>query len=256
MSETRVSTSKRRSRARKKKEAPPAPEAAAEKASAKRFGLLTVATALVSFAAVIAQLSGQNPNTKGKAQEFKSFDTGLAFAATGMKVVSMLMLIGVGWFLFRAIQRREPTAPNYVLILGIVAVVFVALVSVANAVSFNSVVNEFLDLPSGQQTNDKADDLLNDNIVSRLGLVLGYGSAAVFGAWLVILCAGAIGVGLMPRYLGYFGYGTAAMGILAGPTGGAFLVIWIVAVALLMLDQWPGGRPRSWETGRAEPLAG
>lgn len=252
MSETQTPTSRKRRTSMKKQEQAPTTEVAVEQRNGKRFGVLTLLAAAVSFATVIAQLSALDPNTKGKAQELKNYDPDLAVIATSLKVLSLVMLIGVGHFLFHAIRRREPSAPNYVLYLGIGACLLLAVVSVTGTLAFNSVVNTFNDLSA--QTNATAEEVYDDNAIMRIRPVVEIGSAVLFGGWLAVICAGAIGVGLMPRFLGYFGYGVAAMQIIAGVAGSALLVGWIAAVGLLMVDKWPGGRPKAWETGRAEPL--
>lgn len=228
---------------------------AAEQRLSRIIGVLAVAAAIIGFATIIVQLSALEPNTSGRAAELRNFDDsrGLALIGTALRVLSLLLIIPISNFLYDAIRRREPTAPPYVKQLGIVAPILMALVAVLGTIAIIDVVDQFLDLPAGERDNDRAEQLNDDSTlitIQSIGVIL---TGVVFAGWLAVICAGGMGVGLLPRFLAYFGYGVAALTIFAPLPSTALLVGFVFSLALLMLDRWPGGRPLAWETGKAEP---
>jgi hypothetical protein len=62
-------------------------------------------------------------------------------------------------------------------------------------------------------------------------------------------------VGLLPKFLGYLGMVAAAASLFLIGSAPALLVevFWLIAVAYLLVGRWPGGDPRAWVTGQAEP---
>lgn len=237
------------------KKAPDRAAQAEEAARGRIIGVLGVLAALVSFAAVIVQLSALDPDIKGAAAEFRKFDEdqSLAMLGTGLRIVSLALLIPMGLFIVELVRRREPTVPSFVRPLCFIAPGLFILVAVLNFFAFESAVNDFLDLPGAERTNESAEELQEEALL-RIADVSVYVAGAVFGIWLASLCAACVAVGLMPRFLAYYGYAVAALGVFAPIISGPLLVGWIASVAMLLLDRWPGGRPPSWDSGRAEPL--
>lgn len=231
------------------------PDIAEEQRASRVMGLVTIAVAIITFVAIIVQFSSLE-DTRGRAAELRSFDdhSDLALAGTGLRILSLLLLIVVARFLFSALRRREPATPSYIGQLGIVAPVLVALMAVLGYLALRGVVDDFLDLPAQAQTNDRAEDLSDDDSLQRIGNIGGIIGALLFAAWIASISVAAMAVGLMPRFLAYFGYGVAALTVLAPLVAPALFMGWIGSLALLLLDRWPGGRPPSWDSGKVEPL--
>lgn len=230
-----------------------------EKRTARIAGIVAISSVALTFAAVIVRLSGVEPDPEGgaagQAAQFREFDDSAASAAiaVGLRVIGILAVIFVAKFLYDAIRMREPTAPKYVLQLGIIAPSVVAAMALLGYFAFSAVVADFVDLPAQAQTNDRADELSDDDVLLRLQTVGQIVGQIVFAAWLGLVSAAAVGVGLLPKFLGYFGYGAAAALILAPFAGEALFIGWLGSVALLALNAWPGGRPPAWDSGKAEP---
>lgn len=232
----------------------PAENMAEERSKQNMFGWITAGVTVLWFATTIVQLSALEPD-RGSAQALRDFDEDLALIATALKVISLGILIPIALFLFEMLRRRDVNVPNYIKQLGIAGPVLMAIFAVLGYFAQKHTFDEFLELPAVQQTNDKADDL-NEEAIIRLQFVGSLVAGLVMAAWIAVVCASAVHVGLMPKFLAYFGYAVAFMTLplIAALAGSALFVGWIASIALLMLDQWPGGRPPSWDSGKAEPI--
>jgi hypothetical protein len=62
----------------------------------------------------------------------------------------------------------------------------------------------------------------------------------------------AMRVGLLTRFLGYWGVGAGGALVLL-PIGDAMFIGWLASIGILSLGYWPGGRPPAWQSTR--PLA-
>lgn len=232
---------------------------AQEKRLSRVAGIVALGAVAVTFAAVIVRLSGVEPDPEGgqagAAQQFREFDDSAASAAlaVGLRVIGILMVIYIAKFLYDAIRLRESSAPRYLLQLGFVAPLLVGLMAFIGYLGFSAVVQDFIDLPAQAQTNDRADELSDDDTLLRIQTVGTIASNVVFAVWLGLVSAAAMGVGLMPKFLAYFGYGAAAALVLAPFAGEALFIGWLGSVGLLALNAWPGGRPPAWDSGKAEP---
>lgn len=230
-----------------------------EKRRARVAGIVALVSVALAFAAIIVQLSGVEPDPEGgaagQAEQYREFDDSAvtALIAVGLRVAGILLVIVVARVLYDAVRAREPSAPTYLMQLGIVAPVIVAVLALLGYLALNAVVQDFVDLPAQAQTNDRAGELSDDDTLLRLQNVGQIVAQIVFAVWLALISAAAMGVGLVPKFLGYFGYGAAAALVLAPLAGQALFLGWLGSVALLMLNLWPGGRPPAWESGKAEP---
>jgi hypothetical protein len=233
----------------------------AERRQARFAGATAVLAAVLLFTSIVMRLSSVQPDpdggAAGAAQQFRDFDADRTTAATavGLKVVALLLIVVVGNFLYLAVKARAPTAPRYLLILGIVMPIALAVTTVTGHFALRHVISTFLDLPATAQSNAAADQVSNDDTFTRVQRIVEIVCVIGFGVWLALLCVAAMGVGLLPKFLAYFGIGAAVAFVLANFAGEALVIGCLGSVGLMALDAWPGGRPRAWDSGQAEQPA-
>ena len=177
--------------------------------------------------------------------------------------LSGLSLIGVFYFLFRAILHRTPQFPRWFLYMILIGPVLYASSLVIGAVDRIDVAHTFVDKTShikhcpaiaGKAGDDCANELLKHDI-NPLTVGLGLGGQVATAFLFVMLPLRARRAGLMSQFM-------AILGVVAG----ALLVLrlmplipeivqafWLGAVGALFLGRWPGGRGPAWATGQADP---
>jgi hypothetical protein len=105
-------------------------------------------------------------------------------------------------------------------------------------------------------TKKEATDLLRDVNPAVRGL--GAAGALAIGAAFVMASTYAGRAGLLSRFMTIVGAiigGLTVFGTLvgAGSLGGPIVLFWGIALGLLFLDRWPGGRGPAWPSGEAIP---
>jgi hypothetical protein len=174
------------------------------------------------------------------------FTTGAVLSGIGS-----LLLAVVLWYLFNATKARRPDLQKAALVLAIVGPVLLAVAAVLVQLNLVDRAGEFL--ASGPQSETRADDLVADRpaLIQSLGL-----SGALALAFATIMIAqNAMRVGLLTKFLGILGIVVGALYVLGMifPLGTDVIrLFWLIAVGLVILGWWPGGRGPTWETGVAE----
>lgn len=232
---------------------------AAERIAGRRYGLAGYLATALFFAALIVSVAAVQPDARSGARpddrgsQLVAFDDsrGTALLSTVLGALGLVLVLLLGAFLFRALRRRVPETPRHLLTLGLVAPLALAIGNLLGWVSLSDVASTFTD--SGVQTSERAKALMDDSGLYRATQVIQIVCAIAFGAWLALLCNGALRAGLLPRFLAYWGYGVAVMIVLMPFAGQALLVGWVASVAMVAADHWPGGRPPAWAAGRAIP---
>ncbi len=174
------------------------------------------------------------------------FTTGAVLSGIGT-----LLLAVVLWYLFNATKARRPELQKTALILAIAGPILLAVAAILVQLNLIDRAGEFL--ASGPQTETRADDLVADRpaLIQSLGL-----SGALALAFATIMIAqNAMRVGLLTKFLGILGIVVGALYVLGMifPLGTDVIrLFWLIAVGLVILGWWPGGRGPTWETGKAE----
>lgn len=155
------------------------------------------------------------------------------------------------WYLYNAIRTRKPDVQTAALVLAILGPILLAIAGVLSQASLIDRAGDFL--ASGPQTETRADDVVAERpvIVQSLGLA---GALALAFAT-IIIAQTAMRVGLLTKFLGILGIVVGALYVLGVvfPLGtDAIRLFWIVAVGLVVLGWWPGGRGPAWESGQPE----
>lgn len=169
---------------------------------------------------------------------------GLLVASSLLQALSFIALAGVLFYLAHAVLARKPKLPQALVWLGVIGPVLLAIAGSLTDIHRIDAANRFL--ASGAQTVERANGLLEGGAV--FATVIGSaGTLAVVIAF-VLFSINAMQVGLLTRFMGIIGAVIGvlyAIPLLAGPV---IQMTWLIAVGILFLGYWPGGRGVAWET--------
>jgi hypothetical protein len=98
---------------------------------------------------------------------------------------------------------------------------------------------------------ERADELTDESSGLSTGFSISFGGLLGLAVGILYTCLQAMRVGLLTRFFGSLGMALAVALVLLQLLPGVLL--YTVAVGLLILGRWPGGRPPAWESGRAIP---
>lgn len=174
------------------------------------------------------------------------FTTGAVLSGIGG-----LLLGAVLWYLFHATKARRPGLQKAALVLALAGPVLLALAGILVQLNLIDRAGEFV--ASGPQTEVRADDLVAERPALLQSLGLSGALALAFAT--VMIAQGAMRAGLLTKFLGILGIVVGALYVLGTifPLGtDAIRLFWIIAVGLVILGWWPGGRGPAWESGEAE----
>jgi hypothetical protein len=193
------------------------------------------------------------PDADNTRELLRTVDANSGVLTTGAVLggIGSLLLGVVLWYLYYAVKARRPDFQKVALILAIAGPILVALAGLLVQLNLIDSAGEFL--ASGPQTETRADDLVAERpaLVQSLGL-----SGALALAFASIMIAqNAMRVGLLTKFLGILGIVVGALYVLGllFPLGADVIgLFWILAVGLVILGWWPGGRGPTWSTGEPE----
>lgn len=174
------------------------------------------------------------------------FTTGAALSG-----IASLLFAGLLWYLFHATRARKPDLQTAALVLAILGPILLAVAGILSQLSLIDRAGDFL--ASGPQTEVRADDIVAERPVLVQSLGLGGALALAFAT--IVIAQNAMRVGLLTRFLGILGIvvgGLFVLGIVFPLGTDAIRLFWLIAVGLVVLGWWPGGRGPAWESGEAE----
>lgn len=177
-------------------------------------------------------------------------NAGSFLASAFIQSLSFLFVAGVLVYLYRATKARKPDFPAIALVLAVLGPVLLAVAGPLSDLSRLDIADEFL--ASGAQTEQRAEDLLEDRSVAAAAV--GSGGTLALAIAFVLININAMRVGLLSRFMGIIGAiigGLYVLPILSGPL--IVQLFWLLAVGVLFLGRWPGGRGPAWEMGEAVP---
>jgi hypothetical protein len=204
-----------------------------------------IASAIALNAILPGHIDTDVQHVKALANHSGAFWAGAAIASAG----SLAFMVPL-FYLLRASRFRNPT-PNFVaplIVIGPILLVIAGFVGLADLVSRSQDA-----LPV---TKTEAHDLLRHGEGVVIGLTAA-GSLA-FGAAVLLVSTYAGRAGLLSRFMSVMGAiigGLMVFGFLLGAAslGGPIIVFWGIALAMLFLGRWPGGRGPAWDSGEAIP---
>jgi hypothetical protein len=235
----------------------------------RRWGRPAGVAALLSVAATIGTVmlasaaTGGSAAPKGggfsdapidRAQHLRDFRAhhGELVTSTGLRCLGLMLMAAIGVYLYRLVRTRDPGAIRpFVLWLTFLAPVLVAASTVLGFVAYGAVADEFA--RTGGGTTARAKELIDASGSLRLANLTDPLSRVVVAIWLAFLATSAMRVGLLTRFLGYWGVAAAASLVIL-PIGDAMLAGWIGSMGFLALGFWPGGRPAAWDSTEPQEI--
>jgi len=179
--------------------------------------------------------------------------SGAYLTSTILTAAAALLLLGVFYYLFRAVELRGGGVPHWFIYLVYAAPVLFAAGALLAAFHAVDAADEFASgaVVRGDRANEHARNLLSPG-----GAIVAAQTAGTVGvAFLfVMLPLRARKIGLLTPFMGIIG--AIAGALIVFQLAGVSAIIqgfWLGALGLLFLGRWPGGRGPAWETGEAEP---
>jgi hypothetical protein len=164
-------------------------------------------------------------------------------------IASLLMLLPLR-YLFLAIQARNPRMGRA----GIVATVTGCIASgvgfLVYTIAFSLDAKSFAD--EAVQTSGAARDAVSGSAVQAATVIYQLGRFGLALA-LVIISLNAMRTGLLTRFFGVLGILSGLLLVLPIDQPGIIRSFFLIALGLMFLGKWIGGRPPAWETGTAQP---
>jgi len=174
-----------------------------------------------------------------------------AILGTVLTGIGALLLFLPLAYLFRATRARRPGLGQIALIVAAVGAVGLGLGrTVAQAAQYAGAAGFGGD--GAATTNAAARDALSPAISVPAQVVWQLGALALALAF-VLICLNAMRVGLLSRFMGILGVIVGGTFILPIDQQGIIRIFWLIALSFLILGRWPGGMPRAWASGQAEP---
>jgi hypothetical protein len=220
----------------------------------KRLGMPVGIAAGLAAVLVLASFAAQIPllrdKTKNEAETLRSVhDHATGYVLSGIfQMFAVLLVAVVFWYLFRATKYRRERTPAIALILGIAGPVVFAIAGAIGPFVIKHFANEFVS--GANQTNQHAKDLVNGTSASAFSIITPAAGLA-FAFAMVMNNVNAMRVGLLSAFAGVIGIiGGVLFVIPLGPPQ-ILLFFWLVSLAVVILDRWPGGRGPAWASGKA-----
>jgi hypothetical protein len=211
-----------------------------------RAGIAAIGCAALLVAGFAYQVSSHAARSKDSAEYLKKVHLHPADnLITGcLGAAALLLLPLVLLFLYRATRYRRAQVPAFVRVLAILGPVLLGAAGVLYQVELTHVAKDFVGLPLAQQTKKQADHVLDGNSLKIYGLVFTFAGLSV-AASLVFINLNAMRAGLVTRFLGIAGVIAGALFVIGGPAQ-ILELFWLLAMAVILLDRWPGGRGPAW----------
>jgi hypothetical protein len=184
---------------------------------------------------------------------------------TGLiQAVAFALLVIPFTFLFRACAARDFTVRRGYIGAVVAAPLFLAVGIVLQQIALNKVASDFvaqLPITPAKHAEDVANNLQTNSTLGQASIGLVFAGVIGFIFATVYTSRRALRVGLMTRFWG-------TLGIVAGASFGLSVIIaplaqigvlilsaWLIQLALIALDRWPGRgtRPPAWAAGEAVP---
>jgi hypothetical protein len=212
------------------------------------------AAGILLLVAAALQLAGAQPKVSELTIQLitihKRYPLDVISAA--VSALGILGLVATMTFLFGSARDRRPEMSPAIkialiaggVVAGIGGMVFAAVLAVR--------ANQFVH--HGTQTYLQADHIRKGPLIPALQ-TLDIAASFALAIGIVLISLNAMRVGLLTRFMGYFGIlvGVAGMLLIGSPPAAALEIFWMFALAFLFAGTLPGGQPPAWKTGRAEP---
>jgi hypothetical protein len=216
-----------------------------------RVGIGAAVGAIFVAGSFAAQLPLLRDRTKNEAQYLTSVHKhASAYGLSGILQLVAFLLVGAAlWYLFRATKSRRPQAPPIGLVLAVVGPVAFGVIGAIGPFVIRHYAAEFV--AGANHTNAHAKDLVNAGSAKTLGFVTPIAGLTFIFA-MVMNNVNAIRVGLLSGFVGIVGVIAGILFLIPIGPPQLLLFFWLAAVAVILLDRWPGGRGPAWASGEAQ----
>lgn len=227
---------------------------ARERRTARPVGVAAVAAAVLFVAAIIVNQNADLADSGSDAQFLISFDenSGTLLLASVLQAAGMLLVIAPLFYLFRAAAARSDAVRSSVIGITVAGPAFLAAGTILQWFAFDQAATDFattgggLGIPVGEY----AEDLIRDQGAYSAAQGFTFAGTLGFVIAVVYVALQAMRVGLLTRFWGTLGMALGVSMLFLGFVG---VLVFVLAIGLLVLGAWPGGRPPAWETGTAIP---
>ena len=161
--------------------------------------------------------------------------------------IGTLLIFGAFVYLFKATRARNPRFTQLALVAGAAGIVMFAVGRTTAEISRYIGASGF-----AGGGNQAASDALTGGSFFVAQIIWQLGAfAAGFG--FVLLGLNAMRAGLLTRFMGVLAMIVGVTFILPIDQQGVIRAFWLIALGFLLALKWPGGAPKAWLTGEAEP---
>jgi hypothetical protein len=223
----------------------------AERRSSRIAGFAAIAAGIIFAAGAYwyQSINSDAPDDNSPAL-LRFFDShaGELLGSSILQGIGMLLVMVVGLHLYRAIKARDPGERPVVQVMAIYGPIAFSIGTVVRPVVLAVLASDY----TGRdfQTLDAADHVFSNPILIA-PTVIGSSGVLALAFWFVKGSLDALRVGLLPRFMGWFG-------VVVGPSlilgfGTLLMPVWLIFLGAMFLGLWPRGVPPAWEEGRAVP---
>jgi hypothetical protein len=176
--------------------------------------------------------------------------------AGGLHALSLLLLVPPLLYLFRATRYRHPRLMPAAAVLAVLGALTLAAGTILRQLDLIDVAESFVpeQAEADKDPDEAAEDAIRDGRSAAVeGIIFGGSIALAFS--FVMISLNAMRAGLLSRFMAILGIFVGVLLVI--PLGVQILqLFWFVALGLLFLDRWPGGRGPAWQTGETIPWPG
>jgi hypothetical protein len=223
----------------------------AERRFSRIAGIASIAAGVVFAAGAYWYQSINSDAPEGNSPALLRFfdrHAGELLGSSILQGIGMLLVIVVGLHMYRATKARDPRATPVVQVMAIYGPIAFAIGTVVRPVVLAVLASGY----TGRdfQTLDAADNIFKDPILIA-PTVIGFSGVLALAFWFVKGSLDAMRVGLLPRFMGWFGVALGPSLILG--FGTLLMPVWLILLGAMLLSLWPRGVPPAWEEGRPVP---
>lgn len=172
-----------------------------------------------------------------------------AYVLSGiLQLLALVAVAGVLWFLCRATKYRRPQVPPIAMVLAIAGPIAFGIIGAIGPFVIKHFAAEFA--TGLNHTNQHAKDLVGSGSAKTLGLVTPI-AGLLFVFAMIMNNVNAIRVGLVSGFIGIVGVIAGILFVIPIGPPQVLLLFWLISVAIVLLDRWPGGRGPAWASGEA-----
>jgi hypothetical protein len=165
--------------------------------------------------------------------------------ATTLRCVGLMLTAAVGIYVYSLVRVRRPGLSRWMLWSALAGATLVAGASAFGYLALGQVATAFVS--TGVRTTARAQHLIAGSGALQVAAVFDLASRVVLAFWIGLASLEMMRVGLLERFLGYWGFG-ACVALVLLPIGDAMFIGWLGSIGVLALGYWPGGRPEAWRT--------